>query len=452
MVDTFDRRQLVPRADRLKPMCVDDDLYAKVSRSNIVLRSKLKACNTLRCLTMFENESRRIYLPPNVIDTMRPYRRLSESSPCVALGDFINGCRSRNRRQLLDDRSLFLKCKNIDIQTALRRALFHFEIFFMKGICIIYDGLNVPGHAKRCSGLSREFSTMHFNHLRAVQGLQPPCISRQSPRSLSYGEKQTLMNHLDHDRMLYGNYGRQNAIFVSEDNNFSNSYGGELIDETVFVRQGRHKQSTLKDWTLCESENKHLLLGGIRSPCPNGVVAAMGGTCDYVGKMIRMFCGVFESEWEKEQFYVECMLRRLSEGNEDIDVLNCISVCRMLSVCRSLLDDYGRRCDVPRSVLRVDEDFHYMRGKWGANDHEFKTKDMAWPTNSVFLQRNLLDTRPLKETLTLTFTAKKKVEMGPLVSVVRGSNLYCSKMDLTVGLNSLNVTNREMSSYIIPYH
>ena len=193
--------------------------------------------------------------------------------------------------------------------------------------------------------------------------------------------------------MLYGNYGRQNAIFVSEDN-FSNGCRGELIDETVFVRQGRHKQSTLKDWTLCESENKHLLLGGIRSPCPNGVVAAMGGTCDYVGKTIRTFCGVFESEREKEQFYVECMLRQLSEGNEDIDVLNCVSVCNMLSVWRSLLDDYGRRCDVPRSALRVDEDFHYMRGKWGANDHEFKTKDMAWPTNSVFLQRNLRTLNP----------------------------------------------------------
>ena len=114
------------------------------------------------------------------------------------------------------------------------------------------------------------------------------------------------------------------------------------------------------------------------------------------------------------------MLRRLSEGNKDIDVLNCVSVCRMLNVCRSLLDDYGQRCNVPRSALRVDEDFHYMRGKWGANDHEFKTKDMAWPTNSVFLQRNLSDTRPLNETLTLTFTAKKKVEMGPLVSAVRG--------------------------------
>ena len=128
--------------------------------------------------------------------------------------------------------------------------LFHFEIVFMKGVCIIYDGLNVLGLAKKCSGLLREFSTMHFNHLRAVQELQP-CI-RQSPRSLSYGEKQTLMDYLDHDRMLYGNYGRQNAIFVSEDNNFSSGCGGELIDETVFVHQGRHKQSTLKDWTLCD--------------------------------------------------------------------------------------------------------------------------------------------------------------------------------------------------------
>ena len=279
----------------------------------------------------------------------------------------------------------------MDMQTSLCRALFHFEIVFVKGVCIIYDGLNIPGHAKKSSGLLREFSTMHFNHLRVVQGLQP-CM-RQSPCSLSYGEKQTLMYHLDHDRMLYGNYGRQTAVFAGE-SNYSSKCGGELIDETAFICQGQHSQSTLKDWTLRESENKHLLLGGIHSPCPNGVVVAMGKMCDYVGNTIRTFCGIFESEREKEQFYVECMLRRLSEGSEDIDVLMCVSVCCMLSLCRSLLDDYGQRHDLPRSALRVDEDFHYMRGKWGANDHALQENDMAWPTNSIFLQRNLRDTIP----------------------------------------------------------
>ena len=110
------------------------------------------------------------------------------------------------------------------------------------------------------------------------------------------------MNHLDHDRMLYGNYGRQNAIFVSEDNNFSNGCGGELINETIFVRQGRHKQSTLKDWTLCESENKHLLLGGIRSPCPNGVVAAMGERAITWVRRLGRFVAFLKVSGERSNF------------------------------------------------------------------------------------------------------------------------------------------------------
>ena len=88
----FDRDQLIPQCDRLKPMCVEDDLFAKVPRSNIGLRSRLKSCNTLRCLTMFVNEGQKSHLPPNVIDTMYPYEKLSNPVSTVALGDFIGEC------------------------------------------------------------------------------------------------------------------------------------------------------------------------------------------------------------------------------------------------------------------------------------------------------------------------------------------------------------------------
>ena len=89
----LDRDQLIPRCDRLKPMCVDDDLFAKVPRSNIGLRSKLKSCNTLRCLTMFTNDGQKSHLLPNIVDTMLPYKKLSNPpSSCLVLGDFIEKC------------------------------------------------------------------------------------------------------------------------------------------------------------------------------------------------------------------------------------------------------------------------------------------------------------------------------------------------------------------------
>ena len=84
------RNQMVPRCE---PMCVHDDLFAKVPRSNVGLRSRLKSCNALRCLTMFVNDGQKSHLPPNVVDTMFPYEKLSpSSSSCKVLGDFIDGC------------------------------------------------------------------------------------------------------------------------------------------------------------------------------------------------------------------------------------------------------------------------------------------------------------------------------------------------------------------------
>ena len=52
-----------------------------------------------------------------------------------------------------------------------------------------------------------------------------------------------------------------------------------------------------------------------------------------MGKTVHTFDGVFDSEREKERFYVECMLRRLSSEGSSIDVMGCVNVCRMLSYC-----------------------------------------------------------------------------------------------------------------------
>ena len=101
------------------------------------------------------------------------------------------------------------------------------------------------------------------------------------------------MRHLEHDRMLYSNYGRENAVLSSDDDD--DECGGGLIDEARFHLQRRHAQSNLQSWKLKESSTKFLLLGGMRSPCPNGVTYKE----DYVGKTVHTFDGVFDSEREK---------------------------------------------------------------------------------------------------------------------------------------------------------
>ena len=230
----LDHDQLVPRCDRLKPMCIDDDLFAKVPRSNAGLKSRLKSCNMLRCLTMFVNDGQKSHLPPNIVDTMFSYDKLCNPSSCKVVCDFIDKCNHRNRCQILTSRHGMFK----NLNKLWRFALFYIEFVFSKGVCMIYDGLNVPGRAKKSSGLLREFSTMHSKHLDVVRGISSPC---KNVRSLLHSEKCDLMHHLEHDRMLYSNYGRQNVVLRDDVSNC----GGGLIDEMRFYRQKRHAQSNL---------------------------------------------------------------------------------------------------------------------------------------------------------------------------------------------------------------
>ena len=120
-----------------------------------------------------------------------------------------------------------------DTNRLWRFALFYIEFVFSKGVCMIYDGLNVLGHAKKSSGLLHKFSTMHSKHLDVVRGISSPF---KNTRGLLYGEKRELMRHLEHDRMLYSNYGRQNAV-LNDDDDDDDECGGGLIDEVRFHLQ-----------------------------------------------------------------------------------------------------------------------------------------------------------------------------------------------------------------------
>ena len=56
---------------------------------------------------------------------------------------------------------------------------------------------------------------------------------------------------------------------------------------------------------------------------------------------------------------------------------------------------------LPRSCVRVEEDFHHMSGKNGTNDDRLKIEKQSWPNRSVFNAHDP-DTLPLNSTLTLT--------------------------------------------------
>ena len=53
------RAHCTPQPDRLKSLNIDDELYAKVPRTNVAMRNSLKSCNTLRCLTLFKDSNDR---------------------------------------------------------------------------------------------------------------------------------------------------------------------------------------------------------------------------------------------------------------------------------------------------------------------------------------------------------------------------------------------------------
>ena len=54
-----------------------------------------------------------------------------------------------------------------------------------------------------------------------------------------------------------------------------------------------------------------------------------------------------------------------------------------------MLDDFGCKKKLPRSVIHVDEDFHYMGGKQGVNDDDSSREQcQSWPSRSILNGRN----------------------------------------------------------------
>ena len=116
---------------------------------------------------------------------------------------------------------------------------------------------------------------------------------------------------------------------------------------------------------------------------------------------MRTFDGIFENEREKETFYVECMVRCLmmslnNNNDEDLmtmkkqrmDEIKTCRVTRAISQIRKALNDYRRMNKLSRSAVCVEEDFHYMRGRNGANNDSLRNNIQSWPERSVFEARD----------------------------------------------------------------
>ena len=133
--------------------------------------------------------------------------------------------------------------------------------------------------------------------------------------------------------------------------------------------------------------NGSLTIGGLQSPCPN--TQHFMDHMDRVGKMLHSFDGVFTTEYKKEMFYVDVMARCLL-CNNSFDFIKGCRITKVLLSLWSLLDGFGNKAKLPRSTIHIDEDFHYMYDKRGANDNAQKCDEQAWPSRSIFNMRNSL--------------------------------------------------------------
>ena len=133
--------------------------------------------------------------------------------------------------------------------------------------------------------------------------------------SLAFSEDKELLLNLEHDQMLYSGYDRQ-----------SQAFDNELIDKFDYLKCPCHDTSELHDWAITNNPNGSLTIGGLRSPCPNSRYFV--DNVDRVGRVIYSFDQTFTTECEKEMYYVEIMVGRLSMMDYVI-ALDAVKSCRI---------------------------------------------------------------------------------------------------------------------------
>ena len=104
--------------------------------------------------------------------------------------------------------------------------------------------------------------------------------------------------------MIFSNNDRQSIAFFEEDREDGYYYtfddSKSIIDEIEFSACDRHDTSDLieHDWDLTTDDGVSFMLGGLRSPCFMACYSM--DLKDKLGKRLRSFDGLFESEREKK--------------------------------------------------------------------------------------------------------------------------------------------------------
>ena len=286
-----------PLPDRLKPLGHTDDLFAKVPQSNAAMRNSIMLCNTLQCLTLFENSERQPEdnMVAGVVDDGIIDYSLHLSILKLIHDDEIHDWsefyfsnllnRSSNLLLLSKENSMQCFMCNDNLEKFSMAFLFHMGNTMNDGVCMVHEGGKVPGRGSKSSLLTQEFSRNGECQYIATKG---ECLlklifysniftqSHKKNRSLSTSEYRNMQENLEHDRMICANYDRQTITFSAErDNEFHysfNNYDG-LIDEMQFLSCSHHEYSEMAkiDWKLSRDDHLGLMVGGLRSPCLNAM-------------------------------------------------------------------------------------------------------------------------------------------------------------------------------------
>ena len=275
------RSHCMPQLDRLNSLNMDNELFAKVPCTNAAMRNSLKSCNTLQCLTLFRDSV--IGGRWHTIDFDRHLLtlRIIHDKAISNWTDFYFQEFSSRMNNLILSREKTLKC--FKSKEALKNFciafLFYSECSMSDGVCMIHEGLTLPGRASKCSSLLREFSANGKFQYRVTQGEHGKSsypkfgcrkIQRCKNRTLQMREYRSMHENLEHDRMIFSNYDRQSIAFFEEDRDdgYYVTYSKGIIDEIEFSMCDRHDTSDLikHDWNLTTDNGVSFMIGGLRLP------------------------------------------------------------------------------------------------------------------------------------------------------------------------------------------
>ena len=248
-----------PLPDRLKPLGHINDLFMKVPQNNAAMRNSIMSCNTLQCLTLFENSERQpadnmvvVAVDDGIIDyslDLSILKLIHDDKICDWSEFFFSNLLKRSLNLLLfskENPMQYFMC-NDNLKKFSMAFLFHMGNTMNDGVCMVHEGGKVPGRGSKSSLLTQEFSRNGECQYIATKGKCLPKLifysniftqSREKNRSLSTSEYRNMQENLEHNRVICANYDRQTITFSAErDNEFHysfNNYDG-LIDEMQFL-------------------------------------------------------------------------------------------------------------------------------------------------------------------------------------------------------------------------